>query len=167
MLDENDNWLIPDDVPLIGNLLRAWNPAAVGKRIQAAIWYFEMTARNFYSDIRWPLLVTALESLVRIKNEQDRNGRPVGSTRAFVSRLAQLGARDPALTVSEGDLRDMYEKRSDLVHALAVVAMDEVTKTVYRNLENLVRNVLRKAILEPSFAAIFASDQHLAAALPI
>lgn len=167
VLDVNDNWLLPGDVPLLTNLVQKWNPAAVPSRLKAAFWYFEMAARQYYTDIRWPLLVTALESLVKIRGERRANGRTVGSTAAFVERLRHIGHIDPALAVSEAELRQMYEKRSDLVHALALVNLDEATRSLYRELENLARAIIRKMILDPSFAAHFASDRALAAAFPL
>jgi hypothetical protein len=167
VLDVNDNWLIPNDIPLLGQLLLAWNPDTAPKRIRRALWYFEMAARAYYSDIRWPLLVTALESLVRIKDERRANGNPVGSTAGFVERLAQIGQTDPALALPETQLTAIYERRSDLVHALAVVDLAGETRSLYRALENLTRAVIRKAILQPTFAAHFASDMALAHAFPL
>ncbi len=167
VLDVNENWLIPADIPAVAGLINAWNPTTIPKRVGVALWHHDMAARNYYSDIRWPLLVTGLESLVRIKNERDKKGAPIGSTRAFVSRLAAIGRLDASLSVSEPDLRTMYEKRSDLVHALALVAMDEPTKALYRKLEGLVRGILRKAILNPGFAALFATDQSVSTAFAV
>jgi len=167
VLDVNDNWLIPEDVPALTSLVRAWHTTPLPKRLGATMWYYEVAARTYFSDIRWPLLVTALESLVRIRNEQDNQGRPVGSTRAFVTRLKHLGTLDASLSVSENDLRAMYTKRSDLVHALALVAMDEPTRSLYRQLDNLVRGILREAILDPKFAALFATDGSVSSALPL
>jgi hypothetical protein len=167
VLDVNENWLIPADISAIADLIKAWNPTTIPTRVGMALWHHEMAARNYYSDIRWPLLVTGLESLVRIKNEKDKKGAPIGSTRAFVSRLAAIGRLDPSLAVIDPDLRAMYEKRSDLVHALALVAMDESTKALYRKLDGLVRGILRKAILNPVFAALFATDQSISTAFPV
>ncbi len=167
VLDVNDNWLIPSDVPALAHLLTACNPTKIPKRVAAALWSNEMAARSYYSDMRWPLLVTGLESLVRIKNEKDQQGGAVGSTRAFVGRLGQLGQLDGTLAVSAPDLRAIYEKRSDLVHALALVAMDQPTKALYRKLDNLLRAILRKAILDPGFAALFASDKGVSTAFPL
>jgi hypothetical protein len=167
VLDVSDNWLVPTDVPALTGLVRAWDPTTIPKRIGAALWYHEMAARSYFSDIRWPLLVTALESLVRIKNEQDNKGRSVGSTRAFVTRLGQLGRYDPTLSVSEPELIEIYEKRSDLVHALALVAMDEPTKALYRKSERLLRGILRKAIVDAGFANLFVTDKTVSAAFPV
>jgi hypothetical protein len=167
VLDLNDNWLIPADIPLLAELIRAWNPNTAPKRLKAAIWYFEMAARAYYVDLRWPLLVTALESLVKIKDERRANGRPLGSTSAFVGRLTRIGETDPSLCLPADDLREIYEKRSDLVHALGLVDLHDATQSLYRKLETLTRAFLRKMILDPQFAAHFASDTALADAFPL
>jgi hypothetical protein len=167
VLDVNDNWLIPDDVPLLSRLLQGWNPGTAPARLKAALWYFEMAALAYYSDMRWPLLVTSLESLVRIKDERRADGRVVGSTAAFIERLARIGQAEPALSLPEAELREIYERRSDLVHGLALVDLAEPNRSLYRKLENLARGIIRKAILEPDFAAHLASDAALAAAFPL
>lgn len=40
------------------------------------------------------------------------------------------------------------------------------TKALYRKLDNLVRAILRRAILDPGVAALFASDNSLSTAFP-
>lgn len=167
VVDVNDDWLIPDDVPAIGDLLRAHPGPATPSRIAAALWYHEVAARTYYADLRWPLLVTALESLVRIKNEKRENGHRVPSSSVFCERLAQIGAMDPSLALNKQDLRSIYEQRSDLVHGFALATLPETTRDLYRKLDSLVRAILRKVLLDPAFGAIFSSDKDLQHHLPL
>ncbi len=45
--------------------------------------------------------------------------------------------------------------------------LDESRKALYRKQERLARGIIRKALVEPAFRAIFASDAALMAALPL
>jgi hypothetical protein len=128
-----------------------------------------MAARNYYVDVRWPLLVTGLEALVHIADERDpRNStRYAGSTRVFVDRLLALGRADPKLGVGEVELREVYDRRSTLVHGQGFGQLNARNKDLYRTTESLLRGVLKKCVLEPTFADTFRSDDALRSAYPL
>lgn len=167
VIDSNENWLIPSDIPILRMLIEAKPANPPPARLASALWHFEAVSRNYFIDLRWPLLTTCLESLVKIKDEFLPKKRPAGSTKVFVDRLLAIGNMDPALAVPESDLRAMYEERSLLTHGLAFVALDESRNALYRTQERLARGIIRKALLDPTFRAIFASDAALAAGLPL
>ena len=52
----------------------------------------------------------------------------------------------------------MYDERSALAHGQVFGTLDLTRKTLYRRMEALLRGILKKAILDPGFGAIFASD---------
>lgn len=81
-------------------------------RLAAALWHFEAVSRNHFIDLRWPLLTTCLESLVKTRDERLSKNRYIGSTKVFVDRLLAIGDLDPALAVPEPNPRAMYEERS-------------------------------------------------------
>jgi hypothetical protein len=165
----NDNWLVPDDLSLLHDLLDAFHSGPLPPRVAAALWHHEALARQYFIDLRWPLLTTCLEALVRIKDERLPSGQFAGSTKVFVDRLLAIGGLDPSLAAREAELRDMYEQRSLLAHGLALAfgALDAARKTLYRTQERLVLGIIRKALLDSTFRNIFASDASVAARLPL
>lgn len=167
VIDPNENWLIPDDLPDLRTLLEAFHSGPVPARLGSALWHHEVVARHHFIDLRWPLLTASLEALVRIRNEKLPSGRFVGSTKVFVDRLLAIGALDVALALTEGELEDIYEQRSLLAHGLPFGALDEPRKALYRSQERLVRGIIRKAFLDTTFRDIFASDTNVATHLPL
>jgi len=163
----NEDWLIPGDLPELRALLNALHAAPLPKRIEAALWHHEAAARNSFIDLRWPLLTTCLEALVRIKDEKLPSGQFAGSTRVFVDRLAAIGKLDSTLAIPEDEVREMYAQRSLLAHGLAYGSLDDASKAVYLDQERLVRGVIRKALLDSAFRNIFVSDANIAKHLPL
>src|SRR5262249_24076185 len=86
----NENWLIPADLPDLRDLLRALHADLLPRRLESALWHHEAAARHSFIDLRWPLLTTSLEALVRIKDERLPSGRFAGSTKVFVDRLLAI-----------------------------------------------------------------------------
>ncbi len=167
VMDPSENWLIPSDIANLRMLIEAVQANPPQDRLASALWYHEAVSRHYFIDLRWPLLTTCLESLLRIKDERLPNNRHAGSTKVFVDRLHAIGNLEPALAVPESELRLMYEERSLLTHGLSFGALDEPRQELYRAQERLARGIIRKALLEPQFRALFASDATLAAGLPL
>lgn len=163
----NENWLIPADLPELRNLLRALHADRLPNRLEAALWHHEAAARHSFVDLRWPLLTTSLEALIRIKDEKLPSGRFAGSTKVFVDRLLAIGELDSTLAASEGELREIYTLRSLLAHGLAFGSLDDTRKALYRVQEHLVRGIIRKALLDSTFRSIFMSDANIAKHLPL
>jgi hypothetical protein len=158
--DTDQNWLVPADVPAISKLAAAYLESTLPPRVSSALWHSEIAARTHYTNVRWPTQVTALESLIHVAGERDpRNPkRYAGSTRVFVDRLVAIGRNNPSLSVSEGTLGDIYDKRSTLAHGQSFGGLDPATKQLVRTTEQLLRNILKACILDRSFASTFASD---------
>ncbi|MGH2360049.1 MAG: hypothetical protein ACRDGM_05845 [bacterium] len=163
----NENWLIPDDLPAVRALLNALHAQPLPKRIETALWHHEAAARHSFIDLRWPLLTTCLEALVRIKDEKLPSGQFAGSTKVFVDRLLAIGGFDATLAVPEAELRGMYAQRSLLAHGLGFGSLDDASKVLYRVQECLVRGTIRKALLDSAFRNFFVSDANVAGHLPL
>jgi hypothetical protein len=133
----------------------------------SALFHHEAVARHYYIDLRWPLLTTCLEALVRIKDEKQPSGRWAGSTKVFVDRLLAIGKLDATLAIGEAELGEMYDRRSLLSHGLAYGDLDEHDRDLYVSQERLARGILRKVLLEADFRDIFASDENIANRLPL
>jgi len=170
LADPKSNYLVPDDIPCISKLFAVCTTARLPSRLSSALWYLEVAFRHYYADLRWPLLVTALEALVHIWDEKvktgKREGRP-GTKRVFVGRLLILGLKFPALQIPEDDLNAFYEQRSNLVHGQSFPDLDVARRSLYDKLESYVRLVLRTAILDPAVQAVFATDAAIKAELPL
>jgi len=167
VIDPNENWLVPDDLPDWRALIHALHAGPLPRRIEAALWHHEAAARNSFIDLRWPLLTTCLEALVRIKDEKLPSGHFAGSTKVFLDRLLAIGNLDATLAAPEDELREMYAGRSLLAHGLAFGGLDDASKTLYRAQERLVRGIIRKALLDSTFRSIFLSDADVAKHLPL
>ena len=163
----NDNWLIPTDIPPLSSLISSYHRRKPPQRVQRGLWYYEAAFRLHYGDLRWSFLVTALEALVHVRKEKLTNGRWAGTTKVFVDRLLHLGALDPTLTVSEQMLWDFYEERSVVAHGQVLGRLDQRLGDLYDQLEEFARRILKKAVMEPTFAACFASDTDVQASLPL
>ena len=84
-----------------------------------------------------------------------------------MDRLVAVGNLAPALSVPKEELQGMYEERSLLTHGLPFGKLDERRKGLYRSQERLLRGIIQKALLEPAFRDVFASDESVAAHLPL
>jgi len=124
--DVGQNWLNPQDADPVAEIFAAYNTHRPPQRILTALWHLETVFRNYYVDVRWSLLVTGLESLIHVAGERDTKNpaRYAGSTRVFVQRLQLIGQQRPEFSVSEFDLREIYDRRSTLAHGQGFVQLD-------------------------------------------
>jgi hypothetical protein len=168
VLDEASDWLVPDDVPALRDIIGAYYRSKPCRRILAALFHHEYAARCHFIDARMPHLITALEALIRIKDERDgRSGRYAGSTQVFVRRIGLLAAKLGMVGVTDSVLREVYGLRSEMVHGLGI---SHLTATVRERIvlaEGILRDVLKRGVLDPAFAAMFIDETTVAAALPL
>ena len=171
VIDERSNWLVPNDIAALSYLFDNFYRHTRPNRINSALWYSEYAARTYYTDLRWPLIVTGLEALVKIYGERvsgtKGGSRKVGSTECFVDRLSQLGWIDHRLALPVNDLTEIYDTRSVLTHGQPLGALDERKRDLYTAAELLLRGIAFRAIVDTTFRGIFASDASIQAHLPI
>lgn len=168
VVNPDEDWLIPNDVPNIRAICSSFFVNAPPLRVNSALWHLEACARTYFVDIRWPQVVTALESLIHLSNEPHPT-RPktfAGSTQVFVQRLHKL-AGQIGFSISESDLRSIYSERSILTHGLHFGDLTPERKRLYALTEDLARAVVRRCIEDSSLAATFASDSTIKAAYPL
>ena len=162
------DWLNPSNAPPIADVLAAyWHNGPHPRRLYAALWYFEATAQQYFVDLRWPSLTTALEALIRVKDERAANGKFAGSTRVFKKRLARMSEElaDGALT--EDELSHMYATRSSLSHGTGVSGLSAEDHAAYRRKEKLARDLIVRGLNDASFRAALSDDNELRARYPI
>jgi hypothetical protein len=164
----NEDWLLPSDMSALSALLTAYHANKPPPRVARALWFYEAAFRQYYVDLRWAFLVMALEALVHIRKEKLPSGkRFVGTTKVFVDRLLHLGTLDSALTIPEQTLFDFYEERSVVAHGQVFGRLGARLSSLYDELEEFARRILRKAVLDPGFAGVFITDAQIKAALPL
>ncbi len=141
------DWLTDGDAAELEKLVGKM-PLAIPARISRALWYNELTARNYYSDVRWVLIATALESLIHTS----RNG----SGHQFRTRTAKMAVAVGLPAFTEAEARSFYDLRSHLAHGQETGQLSPANYALYRLGEDVLRKVIAKAILETPFAATFA-----------
>lgn len=158
------------DVPRIRALLRAFAPHGLPQRVKRALWLCENIFWQRTIDLRWALVVTALEALVHIDERSGTRRASWGSTQQFVNRLWKLAEYVPGLRWTKFQLSEAYELRSSFVHGIGI-GMDALQSRQlksYLRLENGLRRILVRCIHKPTVAAMFADDAsvrlHLGAA---
>jgi hypothetical protein len=155
--DTAHDWLSPSDGDELRKLMR-WAPAGerMFKRIHHAFWKHEDAMRTYFLDGRLPAVVAGLEALVTV--EKYRAGS------RFVRRVRKL-AREIGINLSERELEQAYELRSELAHGRSflfdlhkVLPPDEQPR-LYIKLESLLRAAVRRCLLDEEFGRHFADDQ--------
>ncbi len=156
-------------VPQIAELVAKYNNVTLPDRVKSALFYFDYASCTYYVDIRWPMLVTAAESLIHVNDERDpfKPWKYSGSTRVFVDRMLGIQSKVGALGFTKENLRAIYYERSGLAHGQDFTGLDVIRKDLYLKLENGMRAVLRKAVIDGAFAATFVDVSTLQKELPL
>jgi hypothetical protein len=141
------DWLTDGDAADLEKLVGRM-PLAVPARVSRALWYSELTATNYFADVRWVLIATALESLIHTARER--------SGYQFRTRTAKMAIAVGLPAFTEADAQSFYHLRSHLAHGQETGQLTPPHYALYRLGEDVLRKVIAKAILEPAFAATFA-----------
>ncbi len=155
--DTSHDWLSPSHGEELRKLMQ-WVPESrpMLKRVHRAFWKHEEAARTYFLDSRFPVVVAGLEALVTV--EKYKNGR------RFVRRAEKL-ANEFGISLSQGELEQACELRSELAHAqsflydLHHILPADKQPPLYNKLESLLRAAVRKCLLDPQFASRFENDQ--------
>ncbi len=144
------DWLTIEQLNELKTLLSNLSWKELPERIRRALWLNSHAASEYFLDLRWGTLCTALESLVHTDRER--------STYQFVSRIAALSERlnEP---ISEETAKLFYELRSGLVHGGKFPELSGEKLHLYETMESVLRRTISSAILDPAFAELFRSDE--------
>lgn len=159
------DWLTIED----GGVLRKLVPwldqnKRMHDRVHRAYWNHENVMRSYYLDIRWTLVVSGFEALLNTSEDD--------VTWQFRSRVGQL-AQEFGISLSDQDLKTAYKLRSKLVHAqnflssLERVLPADQHADLYERLERLLRETLRRCLLDESFGDCFRDDAAVNARWPL
>jgi hypothetical protein len=156
-----------DDIPVIRALLDSFAPKKLPNRVKNALWMHEHLAWTRLMNIRWPLLVAALEALVHTNDKGRARARTMGSTEQFYARLGKLQTLLRSALWTDSDLVAVYDLRSAFAHGQpgSIDAMTGEPRRLYEVAENGLRHILRAAIRRSVVADIFRSDAAVRAAL--
>lgn len=80
-------------------------------RIANALWWREKAAQEYYLEARWPLLITAIECLIKLWRKKPR----MGSTKNFVHGMRMLAKR-VGKPYSQREAKKAYAIRSTFAH---------------------------------------------------
>ena len=154
------NWLTKNDARLTGRLMGAFygSKGVRPPRIERAMWFHEYTARTYHLDLRWVLVVTGLEALINVDEHKARQ--------QFRTRTVGLANRYGVPWTDE-DAKKAYALRSKLAHGQHVADSGAEGHDLYRRMEEVLRTVVREALLDAEFGSIFANEKHIEAEWPL
>jgi len=153
------------DIVQLRKLLHAFKAAELPNRVKNALWMHEHVAWTRLMNIRWPLVVTALEALI---HTIDRGrSRILGSTEQFCQRLEKLQDLIKECLWSADDLSAIYDLRSSFAHGRGgeVDALNGEPLRLYEVAQCGLATILRSCILKQAVADIFRTDSSIRTAL--
>jgi hypothetical protein len=152
------DWLITEELVELKLLSDCMTRATLPVRVSRALWYHEYAARTYYGEVRWILVCTALESML--------NTYEYNSGAQFRGRVWQL-AGTLSVAMTEDEARRAWGMRSHLSHGGATGKLTPEEEEIYKKLEEILRGALKKAIVDDSFASVFADDSAIRSRWPI
>lgn len=158
------DWLTVADARETATLLAAFSAqaATMQGRVRRALWRHDYAMAIEELDIRWLVIASGLEALVKIQYPR-RAGGP-GSTRQFKGRTVALANRLGAAW-TEANAERAYELRSEIAHG-AKVTSNNNDLPLYSAMEELLRGSIKRALLDAPFQTLFADDAAVDAAFP-
>ncbi len=145
------DWLIAGDLDVLKLLAHHLPLSHLPTRVWRALWYHEYAARTWQLDVRWTLISTALEALVHT----DR----YNSTRQFTKRVPQVANELAGCEFSEDDAEAAYDFRSSLSHGRGLPVPSNETQNLYERMGTVLRQTLKRCVLEGEISAIFSDEQ--------
>ncbi len=147
--ERDRDWLTQDDCIELQRLVMRL-PLTLPERLNRALWYYEYAARTYFADVRWAMLATSLEALIHT----DRGK----STSQFVTRTSNLGLAVGLAKFTQQEASRFYDRRSSLAHGRGLGKLSPEDMALYILAEDLLRTVLKRAIVNDQFAATFADE---------
>ena len=142
------DWLTADDCECLKQLLNnSWT--SFPERLKRAFWYNEYAAGIDRLDLRWTLICTALEALIHTDRDY--------STRQFMVRVSGLST-EIGYEFTEDDAAQAYDLRSRLSHGGELGSATPAELRLFQAMEAVLRETLKKALLESDFSNVFLSE---------
>ena len=158
---EKRSWHTESDLHGLKELMGAWvsNSGSLSERVKRAFWFHEYASREYYIDIRWTFIVTALEALINTEKEQ--------VSKQFKERIPQLCKLLGIPELSKEEAARAYTLRSTMLHGKSINTLDSNDKELYLKIEEILRETVKQAILNQETAQIFKDAQTVKEKLPV
>ena len=145
------DWLTTSEIEQLRSLLAAYDRCPRPSRVDQALWFHEYVARSGTIEVRYAMTATAFEHLVHTDRQ--------GSTKQFKVRTARLAGDVGLQGVTEDKAEEFYDRRCRVVHGSPGPSLG--LDSLYIEFETLLQTVLRRAIEDQAFGAIFADDNRI------
>jgi hypothetical protein len=151
---EESGWLDADEARQLDFLVKAYRDGRdLPVRVARALRRADVVTRERYLEDAVPLVVGGLESVLKI-------GRNFARAQ-FAQRVPAI-AGELGVSLSEIECGDLYDDRSALVHGadvdLSLPHHRGAFERGFISLQEVLRRTVRRAIEEPTFAALFRDD---------
>lgn len=150
------DWLSVEDGEHLRKLMSWVSQKPMHGRVHRAYWYHEYAMRSYYLDARWTLVVSGLEALVNVEEQNVR--------KQFRVRVKQI-ADELQVKLSISGLNKIYTLRSKLVHGETFLfglqtelPKDQQTE-LYEKLELVLRKTIRRCLEDEQFSDYFRDDK--------
>ena len=158
-------WISAEDAECLRQLMPwASKKKLMHERVHRAFWNHEYAMRSFYLDTRWPIVVSGLEALLNV-GEQNSGPQFKGRVRLLADELG--------LQLSGDEISKAWKLRSKLVHAegflhnLETILPKREHSDLYEKMESLLRMAVRRCLLDARFGDCFRDDAAVKARWPI
>jgi hypothetical protein len=154
---DRPGWLDTHEAVELRTLLDAyWGGSALPDRVRRALRQTDAIMGERYLEYAIPLVVGGFESLLKV-------GRDF--LKAQFSQRGHALAAEVGIPLSVRECEQVYEDRSALVHGVGVDLKqpherDEFGRR-FNALQETLRRIVRRAIEDPTFAAIFTDDARI------
>jgi hypothetical protein len=153
---EMPGWLDVREARDLATLVRAYGAgSALPARVGRALRRVDAVTRERYLEDALPLVVGALESLLKVKTKWSTQ---------FAQRVPAL-ARELDVALTSAQCRGLYHDRSALVHGGVADLSQPHERTAFEEgfvgLQETLRRAVRHAIEDPTFAAEFADNARI------
>jgi hypothetical protein len=150
------DWLSVEDGEHLRKLMPWVSQKPMHGRVHRAYWYHEYAMRSYYLDARWTLVVSGLEALVNVEEQNVR--------KQFSVRVRQI-ADELQVKLGPSELNKAYTLRSKLVHGetflfgLETEIPKDQQSDLYERLELVLRKTIRRCLEDEEFSDHFRDDK--------
>jgi hypothetical protein len=151
------NWLTERDATELRELLARYQARPLPPRVRRALWFHEFAACTLDGAVRWALFVTGIEALINVAFDK--------IAKQFTVRSVAVAA-DCGVPFSKRQATRTYSMRSRVDHGSATSLPDDELHLLVAT-EHVLRAAIRRAILDPPFAALFQDDATIERRWPV
>jgi len=155
-------WLDQSDLRKLQKLWCAWISSTLPERVRNAFWIHEYISRTHELNIRWALVITAIEALINTDSKH--------ATSQFVKRTPMLATLIGQAKLSNSKADKAYQLRSQFVHAGSIDEFSTAARNnvkmkhlldLYLQIEGILRAVIKSCIVVPEMAKIFSNKESI------